>query len=563
MSDLILSPREIVPVHFKVPAVNRLSPSFSDVLNLRYNEKSLLEMINLALNKNTLESVVNAIENDKSLKNIKPESTESNPYLAKILREEIKKQFSEGTRPLVELVSNAIDARPLDHEGIYVVGINVGEDYFEVTDNGKGMDLRKILNTLIIPFSSDKEILENIGNFGIGFFSSLQYCLKKYHNSKVNVTTNNGDKAYNIRLRSKGENVEDLIIGIKSIKPKTEGTTVRVSSITFQKSELERYLKKYLEFFDPRRAVITIDKKPVNINRTHTPAYKEYYLPLKFEYKGVELEQNCRVGIDILDNENGNIGFYSQGIFVQSRDLKFGRVCLDLPSSVRLVEGRDEFKRNSNYYKCTQGAFNVLIKYGEDSKDNIYVLRALREILPAFVQEFMDDRRDNPLIKEDILHVCFPEKSYLVKYDENHNQLIDLIDFFGNNILSKIYVPRTNIGFHFWRHLIQDTESLINDHTNNKHSIRKDLIARKLGDTLSNKNPIYDSSYAVSLNEHIKTRSPVLVSSNEVYVNLNHPLFKEESYIANYGFRTYFLRQKLGDKGIETRIIEGALYDGF
>jgi len=69
------------------------------------------------------------------------------------ISEEVEKQFSDERRPLVELVSNAIDAKPLTYEGEYRVQLSLGRKSFEVPDQGNPMTLRQMFTTLIIPFS--------------------------------------------------------------------------------------------------------------------------------------------------------------------------------------------------------------------------------------------------------------------------------------------------------------------------------------------------------------------------------------------------------------------------
>ena len=76
----------------------------------------LSDWISMSLHKDTLQQIIGAIEDGEP---IQPRQNSNRGYLAKILREEVFKQFGGYERPILETVLNAIDARPDDHEGDY------------------------------------------------------------------------------------------------------------------------------------------------------------------------------------------------------------------------------------------------------------------------------------------------------------------------------------------------------------------------------------------------------------------------------------------------------------
>lgn len=561
MNDLIRLPLEIEPAHIESYLPERVGSSVPSCLRLRPGEKPLLEFISLGLNKNTLEQVVTAVEKGKSIKSIKPESQEANAYLAKILREEVQKQFSEEHRPLVELILNGVDAKPENCGQIYVVDVNVGKHNFSVTDNGKGMNLERVMDTLIIPFSSDKEELRDIGRFGIGFFSDLQYCLQRPNRAKVVVNTSDGMGSYELSVHSKGSNVEDLICSLKKVKSKHTGTTVNVEGINLDKDETCKYLTNYLGFFDPRRAIIRINGSPVNLMRKKSPAYDEYSIPVELEHRGDPVTQDVRVGIDVLsEQEDSKISLYSQGVLIRDYDLRYGHLDIDFPSAVPLVEGRDELKFGPAYKKCLEESIKAIIKYGEDHEDNIWTLMNLREMIPALVDRLV--LREGVMDKEEFARVCFPEKTYFVRDPKGLDLSISLMDFFGDDIMNQVYVPKTNTADYFWSNFLPCANSLVSDNVTQRTNIKdKEALEEKMQQGLGRILPNYqeldwgEELHLVSLRNPTETRSPVLCLDRDTYVNVDHPFLQNKGYVGRYGLKTSMTRERIGEKAMEDSLI--------
>ncbi len=548
---------KVEPLLLSTPssAIRPVSRGFLDLFHSAPDEKPLIEMINIALNRDTLEQMVTAVEKSKPLKEVRPESAESNTYLTKILREEVQKQFSEKYRPLVELILNGVDARPRDHRGAYVVQVKISDNIFEVSDNGKGMSLSKILDTLIVPFNSDKDALADIGRFGVGFFSDLQYCLQRPGKAKVTVRTGDSKSSYELKVYARGERVEDLQCSLGKIRSTTKGTYVSVSGIPFKEQEISWYLSSYLQFFDPRRAIIVVNGKPINVGKHRSPLYTVYTVPVELNHKGETVTQEVRIGIDLVgrNKTEGDINYYSQGVFVQGQEFKFGRIDIDFPSAVPLVEGRDELKRDRNFYQCFQQIALALVQYAQDHNDDPWSLFCMREAIPLF----MDKITRSNISKEDAAKSCFPQKTYLVDDYTCLGLSVNLRDFFGDEMLEKIYIPQTSAGKAYWQEILPSVMELTKDHAtaveDQDEKVLERIKARQphyVGYELSRKNV-----RMVSLN-NVLARSPVLKLDSVYYINKDHPYITGTGFVADYGLQSYLLRQKDSDQGAEDTMIE-------
>ncbi len=507
-------------------------------------EIRLIDLIGMCLNRKTLDQLV--IDIDSGASPSSSFSSESSAYLSKILKEEVQRQFSEATRPLVELVLNAIDARPSSFDGVYAVDISFNRHNFTVVDNGKGMKIEKILDTLLIPFCSDKDYLENIGRFGTGFFSVLSYCTNLPKKAILSVRSSDGDKSYEIRSHAKTGDVRDIFSSVRRLHSNPAGTTATVSGIKIDIERMNDYLQKYLEFFDSRRAVIRINGSPVNIRNSRPASYSEYAVPVEIETASGTILQYIRVGIDVLDS-NKKIGLYSQGIFVQSLPIEYGRIFIDLPSGVKLVEGRDEFKRDENFYRCIGESLRSLIKYGEDNQHNPTVLASLRESIPLFAERMF---RHSPSFTN-IKNIIFPGIKYIM-FDTSGIKRLGLTDFFGDEIINQVYFPRTKTAADIWGNLLYDPKYLISDQATPADI--PDEAWEKLVKIVSQALFTGSISY-VRLNSGIRTRSPVIRFENNIFVNVDHPFVLGSSYAHVYGLKTALIREANDEQSIESRLV--------
>lgn len=110
-------------------------------------------------------------------------------YWSGLLRDLSFAQFEEAERPIVELVSNAVDATRQraaatgnEMESVYVYflgGWRSRPCEATVWDQGCGMSPESLLFNLLVPLTTTKEdSLATIGRFGVGFFSVLRYLMR-------------------------------------------------------------------------------------------------------------------------------------------------------------------------------------------------------------------------------------------------------------------------------------------------------------------------------------------------------------------------------------------------
>ncbi len=91
----------------------------------------------------------------------------------------------------MELVPSCIDARSPEADD-YPGGIHYDGDTFSIDDNGDSIGLNQILQSLVAPFSSDKNVKNaNVGQFGVVYLSNLEYTVNQ--GSEIEVRTNDVD----------------------------------------------------------------------------------------------------------------------------------------------------------------------------------------------------------------------------------------------------------------------------------------------------------------------------------------------------------------------------------
>ena len=105
-------------------------------------------------------------------------------------------QFADRSRPIVELVTNGLDASKdsLNRQ----VHIKNSASETSVEDRGTGMNLETVLEKLLIPLLSGKEGLKTTGRFGVGFYSILQYL--KTDEDSITLKTSDGQETFTVRI---------------------------------------------------------------------------------------------------------------------------------------------------------------------------------------------------------------------------------------------------------------------------------------------------------------------------------------------------------------------------
>jgi len=414
----------------------------------RTYDMPLVDWISIGLHSKTLEQALQAIRTGKPL-NIDVLNRKSNrKYMEKVLREEIFKQFSDKKRPKLETVLNAIDAGNNNAQRDYTVDIRARGNKFEVVDNGTGMDLEEILKFLIIPFSTEKTGLEEIGRFGVGFFSTFEYCLKEPKKAKIIVETGSKKENHKVKFYASGPNIKDLRIRIKR-KGKRKGTKVLIKETEFGNRTVPEYLYKHLKGVPTYMARILQNRKPINDDSKNT----WYSAPVELNAKGKKVTQK----VGFRKEKECAIFLTSQGVLVKSFRTEQPGSTISFPPAVQVVEGRDEFKIDENYKKCFEAYFRAFEKYIKDQKENKGRIEEIIEFIPNLASVFdIKNLSDIPNI-DNIKETLLPGKLYALT-----DQQFDYFKpFLGEEIEKKAFKV-SNQACSYWRELYGSEKSVFN-----------------------------------------------------------------------------------------------------
>ena len=411
----------------------------------------LTDWISIGLNKEKLAKAVGAIQKGKSLDDLVGTIHSSNrKYIEKILREEVQKQFDNSHRPYLEIILNSIDAKPPGMKGDYRVDVKVKNASVGIRDNGDGMSIEDILQFLIIPFNTQKKGIESIGQFGVGFFSTLNYCLHSPEN-KVEVTTNNGRESCQVSFYAKGNGVDSIRMRIrKKLVPARKGTSVYIRNWK-SKREVKEYLVSQLHTIPEYVAQIRLGWTTINkANPEVSRPWKHRDVLIKYE--GKELQQEAGFMFQKIPLRH-KITLTSQGVRVKSGDVntdhynEYPGAVISFPPGARLVEGRDEFKIDDNYRRCVEAAYGSFLDYvkeeewkiPQDDKRRKKIAFPNHEqmvnVLIAMNQLFkFQEAKEVPYMKE-ILSELLPGVEYIMSLD----QASYLENFISDEKMSKVY----------------------------------------------------------------------------------------------------------------------------
>lgn len=409
--------------------------------------------ISTGLHRPSLETALSSMQDNEELPNSLHETASRNKnYIEKILREEVIRQFANSSRPLLEVVLNAVDAKPemLDGEK-YNISIVLNKKQMQITDNGTGMTLDQILRLLIIPFSTEKDALEDIGRFGVGFLSTLHYCLERPKKNYITVETTTAEEQVTCTFYATGETVGDLRMHVGMRTPKQQrGTRVTIRKPMAKEmgylSELHRYLTTHLVHIPRFAAIINLNGKRIN-NTTNGTWYQQ---PVSFQMHERTYTQNVGLQISAITpetNENkkrqrkqkkntlaayfpklvqqskkekleGITSLLSQGILVQRHLTSVYNATVSFPPVVLVVEGREDFKRDANYDAAAKAVFSCLYHYLREQKEREPELATkMLSFIPEFASalNFLGCNRPHTIHNaKKIQELLFPKKQYVV-----------------------------------------------------------------------------------------------------------------------------------------------------
>lgn len=421
---------------------------------MRY-DYPLVTWINIGLHRDSLNAALESIRAGKSLDQSLTESASSNKqYLEKILREEAIKQFKDAKRPLLEIILNSIDAKPREFDQQYEVEVKVGRRQFSAADNGRGMNPEDILRLLIIPFSSDKSILEYIGMFGVGFISTFNFCLKDIQN-KVIVDTSTAEEHTMAEFYATGKTVGDLRMALEyKNRSRKTGTDVTIKARITENNEVIRYIFDQLRGFPTYQARIMVNKVLVN-DEGSEGWYSE---KTDFKLLGQDLTQETGIKLHSEDDANKRIYLTSQGVNVKNV-MSLGRsATISFPPAVQLVEGRDEFKIDTNYRLAVQATFRALEKGIRATEITTKTVREFTELIPS-VLSALEMKHLKEIENIDALcSILLPGKRYVM----NKTAYKNTKPFF-NASFEEYSFPASIEALAYWQELFKGHGALLDD----------------------------------------------------------------------------------------------------
>jgi len=472
--------------------------------------KRLSDLIGIIFNKDTYSELVYRIENDVPLDTLEPvaNTPQAQRHREKILFEETMNQFEGDLRPIIEPIANAVDAKSK------TVDVYSNSKSIIVKDKGKGMSIDDVLQKLVVFFNSDKEE-EDIGMFGVGFFSLLGYCLQDKSNS-LEVETTKNEVKYKINFQAKTNKTKDLYVDFEKTKGKKDGTTVKIN-VNHKKSELKEYITKYLNFFDSTRSAIRFKGDKVNnIN-------EDYRYTVDFNGQ----TQEGRIKLDLSPKKKeGEVSLYSQGVFVMQKSFPLYNLKLDIPKKIKLVEGRDEFKMDGNYTQNIQSLTKFLI----DNRKKIIVEKGIdtRDVLMDIVNTAGLGVYDVREIINDNIDKLFEERTYLVRGSDALYRSEEIKGFFGNEIGNNLFVPANKNAEYMWLDILPGIQDLIFE----KFDVEENE------DVINNlKLPEFTKRVDITFlkpKKEVFTRSGILYHHNRLFINTQHPIIKARDFVSKY-----------------------------
>jgi len=535
-------------------------------MSLIYNFP-LTDWISAGLHKGTLNEVIHAITENRPIEPYVKPQPNNRQYIEKIMREEVVKQFSDAVRPKLEIILNSIDARPASlnpPSKDYEIKVAVGWSKFIAEDNGTGMSLDKILRLLIIPFNTEKEGIEEIGRFGVGFLSAFNYCLKLPKKTELELETRTGDSGYNVTFYATGPEVGNLRMRLKkNRKISPPGTKVTIRRNPSDAECIVHYLTQNLAGVLPYKAKIRINRRLINEDSNN----KWYSSPVALDVDGRIITQP--VGFK---NQDEHITLTAQGVQVKrfcSQNIS-GAV-ISFPPAAKLVEGRDEFKIDDNYRRCVAGAFKALEQYIQEenrSKEKGRNLEAFRrqmaDLIPSLMSAFsLTNLKEIPSLPE-LKESLFPGKRYILTSSERDhllpfvgsslNDLSAIVSTQAHAYWRAVYETYSGVANEFLKPIktfrISDLLTLIKQHPSfypNIYPLVKEAAKVETGRLKDSS----DSYTGISFVEIFPAgESPVLIEDSHIFLNLRHQyLFGESTSIKAYAVLSeYFVLSEAQSK---------------
>ncbi len=527
-------------------------------------ELPLATWISMALHKDKLASLAAAIRENKlpslleKVDGPSKDSTSANrAYINKVLQEEVIKQFSEEQRPMLEVILNSVDAKPVGLKGEYRITVSVGRRNFTSADNGSGMSLEDILQLLIIPFHTNKEGIDEIGRFGVGFLSCLNYCLVKPEKAYVALRTRNGTEGYLLKFYAERNfygdeegRVQSLRMALKKESIRNPPGTLIVirKSPTARKRAIREYLMENVKGIQPYKAKIYLNGELAN-DHSKLRWYSEpveLHLPKRTitGEAGIQIDFNL---LNIFDGTRRYINLVSQGVLVRKLQGIDGiDSTVSFPAGVQVVEGRDEFKIDGNYNRAVDAIFRAVESYLCEEQERISTMEKKKEEealnlinrftrrMAAFIPDLAAALGRQKLSEipnlEGLQKVLLPGKEYVLLEQDMER----FKQFFGG-WLEETAFDALYGGHSHWKELYREAPQLLQDKAPVVESLPPERFREKIRHdpsyypntiVVAGKLKMEDYSLVRLVDVFPSGRSGLMIYNQELFINVQHPYVK-------------------------------------
>lgn len=289
------------------------------------------------------------------------------------------KQSEDPNRSIVELVSNALDhSRKSENPD---VDITLADGFYEVLDRGSGMSPDKIIESLLLPKVSDKpDSAENIGGFGIGFYTVFAHLKKNGDQVVVDTKTAAGDAHRITFILKSGRIVMRILPLADSAELGTHGTRIRVFSDTISYKALTEKIFEFHRHIPSARALRINGER---VNSEHEPETLESGDGYTILHKPAAQDRIVIMCGDVIIEQHAPE--YNSGI---------GEYIIALPAGVeRLSMARTQIKVDDKVIAAFM-ALAQKVAIGFTSPENYGTKIALFNLLAPLARAFEKDRRN-------------------------------------------------------------------------------------------------------------------------------------------------------------------------
>jgi hypothetical protein len=312
------------------------------------------------------------------------------------------------------------------------------------------MSLEQILRFLIIPFNTEKDGIEQIGKFGVGFLSNFYYCIND-RNTSITVYTITKDESYSLKFFCPSTSVSDIVLELKHIRgSKKPKTVVKINNLIYKRHKLQAYLEQHLTNIPSYMAKIIFNKTWIN------PGNRNPWItvPVTLRVKDKVIVQE--IGFCKYEKDK-KICLTAQGVQVKQYGCNVTGAVISFPSAVKVVEGRDEFKTDTNYKTCVHAAFEAFELHAKraDPKNICDTIELFAELVSAFQVEYLHTIPNINSIEK----VLFGDKMYMF-LDHQYKELEGFLGPEHSDKIIKVFAG----AYQLWHSKFMSLSDFVRDH---------------------------------------------------------------------------------------------------